>query len=439
MPAVVLYFHAHQPYRIKPYDLFSIGEDHQYYDTNVERLDNQKILAKVALKCYLPTNEALLELLNQYPEFKVSFSLSGVFLDQLERYLPHVLSSFQALVKTGRVELLNETYYHSLAVLYSEAEFQQQVSHHAQRLKDLFDYTPTAFRNTELIYSNDIARKVDKLGFKTILAEGVERYLGWRSPNFVYRPQGLDSMRVLLKNYKLSDDIAFRFSQKSWDGWPLTAEKFAHWVNAFNGNGNVINLFMDYETFGEHQWADTGIFDFLRALPHYVYQHPDNRFMTVSEASSSFPVSDTIDYPEVTSWADLERDVSAWLGNPMQLSAAQALYQLRDQVLRTQNQALIEDWKRLSTSDHLYYMCTKWFSDGDVHKYFSPNHTPYEAYNHFFNVLHDIRQRVYAVTSDRSSDVRSTIKPQRKKRSKRSHQASNNKDTAYVRSRSKTL
>jgi alpha-amylase len=369
----------------------------------------------------------LLDLLHRYADFKISFSLSGVFLDQLERYLPEVLNSFQALVKTGRVELLNETYYHSLASLYSDQEFTAQVRQHTQKLQQLFGHTPTAFRNTELIYSNDIAQKVAAMGFKTILAEGVERYLGWRSPNFVYQPQDITNMRVLLKNYKLSDDIAFRFSQKSWASWPLTADTFTHWLSAHNGSGQVINLFMDYETFGEHQWSDSGIFDFLRALPGAVYRHPDNSFMTVSQASASFPVMDSLDYPEPTSWADLERDLSAWLGNALQTQASAALYQLKEAVLKCGDPSLIESWRRLTTSDHFYYMCTKWFSDGDVHKYFSPNHTPYEAFVHFNNVLHDLRQRVYAITATKPKLTKLVIKPIRKK------------GTAYVRPRAQTL
>ena len=397
MPAVVLYFHAHQPYRIKPYDLFSIGTDSQYFHHSPSpRLDNVQILKKVALKCYLPANQVLLDLLREHPDFKVSFSLSGDLLDQLEEFLPEVIDSFRALVKTGRVELLNETYYHSLSVLYSTTEFNDQVNLHRQRLYDLFGVIPTAFRNTELIYSNDIAHKVAELGFKTILAEGVDRFLGWKSPNFIYHPKDLPHLRVLLKNYKLSDDIAFRFSERSWNEWPLTASKFAQWLSAINGNGYVCNLFMDYETLGEHQWSDTGIFDFLYHLPKELHHYPDNTFMTVSEAARSFPVSDAIDYPDITSWADLERDLSAWVSNPMQQEALKTLYALEVAVKGSHDPNLIRDWRRLTTSDHFYYMCTKWFSDGDVHKYFSPNHSPHEAFIHFMNVLHDLRLRVYA-------------------------------------------
>lgn len=397
MPAVVLYFHVHQPYRIKPYDLFSIGDDSQYFHhPKTERLNNQKILKKVIRKCYLPTNKLLLELIHQYPDFKISFSISGIILEQFEEYAPEVIDSFRALVDTGNVELVNETHYHSLASVFSHEEFLEQIAAHKYKLKQIFKIVTTAFRNTELIYNNDIAQKVEKLGFKVILAEGVDRYLGWRSPNFVYKPAGTNKIRLLLKNYKLSDDIAFRFSSKNWSEWPLSAEKFAHWISSANGNGQIINLFMDYETFGEHQWADTGIFDFLKALPQELQKHPDNTYMTVTEAALNFEPISEIDMPDLTSWADMERDLSAWLSNSMQNEALKALSSLEEKVKATKDMSLIHDWRRLTTSDHFYYMCTKWFSDGDVHKYFSPNTTPYEAFVNYMTVLHDIRLRVYA-------------------------------------------
>jgi alpha-amylase len=395
MAAIVFYFHAHQPFRIKPFNFFSLGNETSYYDeTKQDRLDNTKILKKVARKCYLPTNKTLLQLLKTVPDFHISFSLTGVFLEQIEQELPEVLESFQELVATGKVELVAETYYHSLAFLESRTEFNDQVHLHEGMLKRLFGVTPTAFRNTELIYNNDVAQAAFDLGYRTILAEGVDRYLGWRSPNFVYQPTNLPEMRLMLKNYRLSDDIAFRFSNKSWHSWPLKAETYAHWLSAVNGAGHVINLFMDYETFGEHQWEDTGIFEFLKALPHEVKKNPDNTFMTVSQAAHAFPVMDTVDMPDLTSWADLERDLSAWMSNALQVNAIKSLFALQEQVLTSNNPQLIHDWRRLTTSDHFYYMCTKWFSDGDVHKYFSPNHTPHEAYVNFMNVLQDVRIRL---------------------------------------------
>jgi alpha-amylase len=410
MAAVVFYFHVHQPYRIKEYPVFSIGADPHYFDTKESRLNNQAILKKVALKCYLPTNQLLLDLLHRHPDFKLSFSITGVLLDQMKRYTPEVLESFKRLTDTGRVEILAETYYHSLASLYSKAEFKRQIDLHQAVIKEHFGLTSTAFRNTELIYHDELAKTIETLGYKAIIAEGVDRYLGWRSPNFVYTPPNTKQIRLLLKNYRLSDDIAFRFSNKGWAAYPLTAEKFASWVSAVNGNGQVVNLFMDYETFGEHQWSDTGIFDFLFHLPNELKKHPDNRFMTVTEAALAFDPADSVSMPDVTSWADLERDLSAWIGNAMQHNALNALYALETDVMKTNNQELIESWRRLTTSDHFYYMCTKWFSDGDVHKYFSPNKTPYEAFVNFMNILHDVRQRVYASN-------RQTIINNQKKRS----------------------
>lgn len=399
MPAVVFYFHVHQPYRVKDYSLFSIGEDDNYFSgSNMSRLDNEKILKKVAQKCYLPMNDLLMEMIESHDDFKVSFSISGVVLDQFEQFAPEVLESFQRLGKTGRVEFLNETYYHSLSFMYSPEEFRAQVLMHKDRIRSLFEYETTSFRNTELIYDNNVAQEVERLGFEAIIAEGVDRYLGWRSPNFVYQPIGTESIRLLMKNYKLSDDIAFRFSSRDWDGWPLTTEKYAAWIAAINGSGSVVNLFMDYETFGEHQWEDTGIFEFMRQLPYELKKYPDTTFMTVGEAAKSFPVMDTVDVPELTSWADVERDLSAWLSNPMQATALQTLYDMESQVKELKNEQILKAWRRLTVSDHFYYMCTKWFADGDVHKYFSPNESPYEAYKHFMTILHDLRQRVYAST-----------------------------------------
>ena len=405
MAAIVLYFHVHQPFRIKNYPLFSIGEDTGYFSSKEDRLNNKKILNKVASKCYLPFNAVLLDLLHKHKELKISFSISGVILDQFEAFDSAILDSFKRLVDTGRVELVNETYYHSLSFLFSKPEFIRQIKKHQKRIKDIFGYDTKSFRNTELIYNNEIAEIVDKLGFGTILAEGVERNLGWRSPNFVYQPPHKGKIRLLLKNYKLSDDIAFRFSNRDWSEWPLTTEKYANWISAVNGNGHVVNLFMDYETFGEHQWEDSGIFNFMRHLPTELLKHPDNTFMTVSEAAHAFPISDVVNIPDLTSWADMERDLSAWRSNSMQETALQTLYSMEKDIFASSDDSLIEDWRKLTTSDHFYYMCTKWFSDGDVHKYFSPNTTPHEAYVNYMNVLHDMRLRVYSNKERRSVHV----------------------------------
>lgn len=375
--------------------MFNIGNDHEYFNDNSEQnLNNERVFRKVAEKCYLPTNAVLLELLNRYPDFKVSFSLSGVFLEQAERYMPEVLASFHRLVKTGRVELLGETYYHSLASLYSFDEFAHQVRMHGDMVRRFFGVSPRVFRNTECIYNNEIARFADQLGFVGVIAEGADDVLEWRSPNFVYTPVGQPNIRLLLKNYRLSDDIAFRFSSRDWKEWPLNADKFASWVSAYNGSGEVINLFMDYETFGEHQWESTGIFDFLRSLPGAVLANNDNNFKTPSEVIATYPVRGELDVQRHVSWADVERDLSAWRSNAMQHSALDQLYGLREHVLATKDERLIDDWRKLQTSDHFYYMCTKWFADGDVHKYFNPYESPYEAFIAFMNVFNDLKLRI---------------------------------------------
>ena len=401
MPSVCFYFQVHQPMRVKRYRVFNIGrDDHYFNDESGSKLNNKKIIEKVAGKCYLPANAALLELLERYPGFKASFSLSGIFLEQLEKYHPKTLKSFQDLVETGRVELLSETYYHSLSFLYSKEEFKKQVEMHRKKVKALFGVTPAVFRNTELIYNNELAAYVEGLGYKGILAEGWDSVLGWRSPNFLYRPRGTKNIKVLLKNYRLSDDVAFRFSSRDWAEWPLTAPKFANWISAANGNGHVINLFMDYETFGEHQWEDTGIFNFLRALPEEIFKHPDNDFVTPSEAIGRYETMDELDVHHYVSWADVERDLSAWLGNSMQWEAAHKLYELEGKALAARDPEIIHDWRRLQTSDHLYYMCTKWWNDADVHKYFNPYDSPYDAFISFMNALNDLRIRIDHRLSD---------------------------------------
>lgn len=400
--SICFYFQVHQPFRIKSYNVFDIGLDHEYFvDTSDTNRNNKKVLKKVSEKCYLPANKVMLQLLKEQPEFKISFSFSGVFLDQLEEFEPKVLKSFQDLVNTGRVEVLSETYYHSLSFLYSKGEFLEQVEKHKKKIKKLFNVTPLIFRNTELIYNNDLAFAIQKLGYKGIITEGADHILQGRNPNFIYAPRDVPSLKVLLKNYRLSDDIAFRFSEKTWKDFPLTAQKFSKWVSAINGNGHVINLFMDYETFGEHQWADTGIFDFLQNLPRYILKHPDNNFVTPSEAIAWYQPIDTLDVPNFISWADIERDLSAWLSNPMQHDAIQKLYKIEKDIKNTKDKKLIEAWRRLTTSDHFYYMCTKWFSDGDVHKYFNPYESPYDAFISFMNVLHDLKERVANKTKHR--------------------------------------
>ena len=325
--------------------------------------------------------------------FRVSYSITGMAVEQFRRYCPDVLDSFAELARTGCVEFLAETYHHSLAFLYRRDEFVSQTEMHRELMSELFGQTPAVFRNTELTYNNDVAKLVEAMGFEGILTEGADQVLGYRSSNFLYNPPNCRGLRLLLKNYRLSDDIAFRFGDRSWKEWPLTAEKFAGWVDQINGNGYVCNLFMDYETFGEHQWTDTGVFNFLLSLPRAVLTGGKNDFLTVSQAAESYEPAGEVDVPHMTSWADTERDLSAWLGNSMQANALHELYALANEVLASGDDALIDDWRKLQSSDHFYYMCTKWFADGDVHKYFNPYESPYDAYINFMNILDNVRAR----------------------------------------------
>ncbi len=394
MKSIVLYMHVHQPYRVRHYTIFDAGNHHDYFDAPYDSPEsNEKVIRKVAEKSYIPTNQVLLELLNNHPQFKLSLSITGTIIEQLEDWAPEVLESFKALTSTGRVEIVAETYHHSLAFFYSRDEFERQVELHKHKVQEIFDQTPKVFRNTELAYNNDLAVWADKAGYKGILAEGWDPILSWRSPNYVYRPSYTENIRLLMKNYKLSDDVAFRFSNQSWEEWPLDAGKYSHWLSEA-GEATNFNLFMDYETFGEHQWADTGIFDFLRHLPEQWLQNDDHTFMTVSEVIDANEPVDYVDMPYTVTWADTERDLTAWLGNKMQHEASNAIYGLEKLVFESNDPVIVSDWRKLTTSDHFYYMCTKWFSDGDVHAYFSPYDTPYEAFINFMNAWHDLRYRL---------------------------------------------
>jgi len=389
MPSVCFYFQVHQPLRLRHYTVFDKND--QYFDDN----KNAAICRKVANKCYLPTNRLLLNLIRRFDgRFRIAYSVTGLLLEQIERYSPEVLSTFDALAETGCVEFLAETYYHSLSFLYSRTEFVEQINKHIEAINYFFGQRPKIFRNTELIYNNELAGLIESMVcFDAIITEGADHILGYRSPNFVYQPKGCKHLKLLLKNYSLSDDIAFRFSNRNWAQWPLTADKFASWVSRVNGNGNVVNLFMDYETFGEHQWEDTGIFDFMRHLPDEVLKHPDNNFKTPSEVVQSYGSADEVDVPHIISWADTERDLSAWLGNAMQSNAIHELYRIEKKIKNTKDEKIISDWRKLQTSDHFYYMCTKYFADGDVHKYFNPYDSPYDSYINFMNVLDHLHKR----------------------------------------------
>lgn len=394
---ITLYLHVHQPLRVRQYSVFDTGVDHNYFVDSDPFSDqnNERIFRKVAEKSYRPMNALLEKLLRDHDDFKVSLSITGTFLEQAEQWTPDVIDQFRRLVSTGRVEIVTETYYHSLAFFYSRDEFTAQVEAHRQKIRDLFGVETTAFRNTELAYNDQLAQWADKAGFKTILAEGWDPVLDWRSPNFAYRPEGTENIKLLLKNYKLSDDMAFRFSNRSWEEWPLTADKYMEWMGA-SFDQPLINLFMDYETFGEHQWEDTGIFTFFEEFVNRWLSHPDHTFYTVTEAAESVESSGTISMPSTVTWADSERDLSAWLGNPMQDEAMRYIYALEHDILRTGDMSLIHDWRLLQTSDNPYYMCTKYFNDGDVHAYFSPYQTPYDAFLHYMNAVRDIRWRLHA-------------------------------------------
>lgn len=394
MTSLVFYFQVHQPHRLRRYRFFDIGRSEDYFDD----AENKRILERVAHKCYLPMNALLLRAVEAHQgRFRCSFSVSGTALEQMERWSPETLESFKRLARTGCVEFLCETSHHSLSALGDEREFREQVKNQSERIEALFGRKPTAFRNTELILSNRIARLAEELGFEAILGEGADHLLGWRSPHRVYRPEGSERIKLLLRSYKLSDDIAFRFSNRAWSEWPLRSEKFASWVHGLPEEDRFVGLFMDFETFGEHQWADTGIFHFMEALPGAVLAHPRFRFETPSEVARSTDPSARLDIPHPVSWADAERDLTAWLDNAMQRGAHEAVYQLASLVRGLAERGdpePLEVWRKLTTSDHFYYMCVKFFSDGDVHKYFSPYATPHDAYITLANVLADFRARL---------------------------------------------
>ena len=389
--SICLYFQVHQPSRLRLYRFFDIGKDSHYYDD----FANRTILRRVAQKCYLPMNALLLELIEANKgAFKVAFSVSGSVLEQFDRYAPEVIDSFRKLADTGCVEFLSETYYHSLASLASPAEFKHQVLKHKAAIEHYFGVTPKAFRNTELIYSDAIGEMVYDMGFKTMLTEGARHVLGWKSPNFVYSGAQASGLKLLLKNSSLSDDIAFRFSDRNWSDWPLTGDKYLSWIKAAAQNDEIVNLFMDYETFGEHQKAASGIFDFMKFFPEVVLADGEFEFVTPTQATKKHKPVAELDVPDPISWADEERDVTAWLGNELQNDAFNKLNDQVEKLGLLNDEALWSDFGHLQESDHFYYMCTKFFSDGAVHKYFNPYDTPYEAFINYMNVLSDFILRV---------------------------------------------
>ena len=402
MKAICFYFQVHQPFRYRRYRFFDIGNDHYYYDDYA----NETILRKVADHCYLPVNKLMLELINKYKgKFKVAFSITGVALEQFEMYAPEVLESFQELAKTGQVEFLAETYSHSLVALKSKSLFQEQVTKHCDAIQHYFGQRPTVFRNTEMVYSDDIGVAAAEMGFQAVLTEGAKHILGWKSPNFLYCNAVNPRLKVLMRNYKLSDDMAFRFSNQAWNEYPLTPQKLVGWING-DSNEEIFNLFMDYETFGEHQSEKTGIFRFLEELPDAVFKQKDFVFATPSEIIEEFQPVSAVSVPHAISWADEERDLTAWLGNEMQQEAFDKLYELTDRMAKVDDPALNKDWNFLQVSDHFYYMSTKFFSDGEVHNYFNPYESPYEAFINYMNVLSDFKLRLNTFVPESELEVR---------------------------------
>jgi len=393
MTSVCMYFEVHQPMRLNRFSVFNIGAENDPYTHYFDEKLNKEIFEKVARKCYLPTNNLLLNLIKQYDgKFRISFSLTGTFIEYCEKYLPEVLDSFKELFKTGAVDLIEETYFHSLSSLYDDlGEFEDQVKMHNQMIKRVFNYEPRIFRNTEAIFDNRIAKKIAEMGYKGIITEGTEKILGWRSPNYLYKPVNAD-LKVLLRNYTLSDDVGFRFSAQQWKGYPLTADKYVDWMSQCQGD--IVNLFMDYETFGEHQWTETGIFDFLSHLPGKVLNQRHLDFVTVSEAVERYKSVGMVDVPWAISWADEDRDVSTWLGNDMQVACFNELKNIGRKIKESGREDLMHTWRLLQTSDHLYYVSTKGLEDGDVHAYFSHYDGPYDGFINYMNILQDLKQKL---------------------------------------------
>lgn len=394
---VVFYFQVHQPYRLRHVNVLDIGQKTNLFD---ERL-NAEVMRKVSAKCYLPTNRLLLDLIKENEgRFKVAFSVTGTAIEQFKLYSPETLDSFKELADTGCVEFLGETYYHSLAALYDTNEFLDQVMMHRQLMQDEFGQKTHTFRNTELIYQDRISDLVYEIeGFTTIITEGVDRILQWRSPLYAYKNYSKD-INLLLKYYKLSDDIAFRFSNRDWPEYPLTVDKFVNWIDHLtlgekNDRNLFLNLFMDYETFGEHQWAESGIFDFMKHFPAEVLKRQHLGFVTPSETQAMANYQqESLSFPDAVSWADEQRDLSAWVENDMQINAIETFYDLLQRIKAKGDPELLRVARMMSTSDHFYYMCTKYFQDGDVHKYFSPYDSPDQAYIYYVNALADLEERL---------------------------------------------
>ncbi len=401
MKTVCLNFQIHQPFRYRKYRFFDIGNDAYYYDD----FANETILRKAADQSYLPANKIILEQILKYKgKFKVAYSLSGVVLDQFKLYAPEVIESFAKLAATGCVEFLSETYANSLVSLADGSFFESQVKAHDDLIEELFGVRPKVFSNTELIYSDEIGDLVQRMGFEAMITEGAKHILGWKSPNYLYCNALNPRLKVLMRNFRFSDDLSFRFSNKDWNEFPLTAEKYAGWMASLPKEEEVVTVFINYETFGQLQPKSSGIFDFLKKLPEAILKSGKLSFSTPSEVINDLQPVSAVHVPYPISWADEERDLTAWLGNELQKEAFDKLYQLKDRMRNCTDATMLKDWDYLQTNDHFYYMCTKFFSDGEVHKYFNPYGTPYEAFINYMNVLSDFKIRLNAIVPKSAKD-----------------------------------
>ena len=403
MRTICLYFQIHQPFRLRRYRFFEIGNEHYYYDD----YSNEAIMRNMSDNAYLRTNKILLDIIKeQGTKFKAAFSISGPALDQFELYAPDVIASFQKLAATGQIEFLCETDSHSLISLVNREEFERQVISHKEKIKRLFGQTPVVFRNTELIYSDTIGSQIADMGFEGIITEGAKHILGWKSPNYLYCNAINPRLKVLLRNFKLSDDIAFRFSNRSWNEFPLTTEKFSNWLKHIDKKEENINIFIDYETFGNRQSKDTGIFEFLRHLPATVFKLTDYTFQTPTDVIRNQQPVAPVSVPSPISWADEERDLTTWLGNDLQNEAFSKLNNLRDVVYKSNDPKILIDWKYLQASDHFHFMSTKFFSDRPIHTSPNPYESPYDAFINYMNILSDFAIRLQKVSEFENSQMR---------------------------------
>ncbi len=413
MSAICLYFQIHQPFRLKRYRFFDIGNDHYYYDD----FSNDEIITRIAQRSYLPANDLLLEMINNSNKrFKVAFSISGTAIEQFQQYVPEFIDSLKKLADTGCVEFVSETYNHSLASLINQEEFRRQVEQHSKLIYELFGQKPIVFKNTELVYNDEIASYISDMGYKAVLTEGAKHILGWKSPNYLYTSAGAPKMKLLFRNPKLSDDIAMRFSDSSWHEYPLTADKYMNWIAQSPKEEQLINIALNYETLGENHPRETGIFDFFKALPRFA-EEKGIEFWTPSEAIAKLKPVDVISVTHPISGADEARDVSAWLGNDLQNEAYKKLYSVAERVHLCSDKRLLQDWSYLQSSDHFFYMSTKHFSDGVAHALFSPYESPYMAFTNYMNALSDFIVRVeeqypLSIENEELNSLLTTIKNQ---------------------------